>query len=163
VITQQYPENRETLKMFDRSRIQLTMVHDENGFHNCNACRSCETSCPNGSILVTERRNPAGKKEIDYYTWRMDSCTFCNACVVVCPTQALAMSDKFEASVYDRRLLIYNLNQYAGPTAKEMAKIENVEERKKLMDLRKPYEGPVAVMGKPIAGVYVDDFREIKK
>lgn len=41
VVTQQYPENRAELKMFDRFRSQLIMQHDENGFHKCTACTYC--------------------------------------------------------------------------------------------------------------------------
>ena len=164
VITQQYPENRDTLKMFERARLQLTMAHDANGWHNCNACRTCQNACPNGSIHVSEQRNAAtNKKEVKYYTWRMDSCTFCNACVMVCPTQALAMSDQFEASVYDRRLLVLNLNRYAGPTAKEMTKIECPEERARQMTLVHPYDGPVALMGRPFDGLKNDDLQALAK
>jgi NADH-quinone oxidoreductase subunit I len=164
IITQQYPENRATLKMFERARLQLTMDHDENGWHRCNACRTCENACPNGSILVTEQRNSeTNKKEIKFYTWRMDTCTFCNACVMVCPTEALAMLDQFESSVYDRRLLIFNLNHYAGPPAKEMVKIENPEDRARQTTPIYPYDGPVALMGRQIDGLKNDDLQELAR
>ena len=51
-ITEQYPENRNELKMFDRFRGSLTMPHNENNEHKCVACHLCEMACPNGSIQV---------------------------------------------------------------------------------------------------------------
>lgn len=159
IITQQYPENRDTLKMFGRSRIELTMPLDENGMQKCTGCGICDGACPNGSINVVSRKNPAtGKLEIDHFIWRMDSCTFCNMCVIVCPFGAITMGDHFESSVYDRRLLIFNLNRYAGPPASVLTKLENVEDRKKMMEPRGRYSGPVALTGTKLAGVKTSKF-----
>jgi len=36
--TEKYPENRATLKMFDRFRGELTMPHNERNEHHCVAC-----------------------------------------------------------------------------------------------------------------------------
>jgi len=55
------------------------------------------------------------KNELKNFIWRLDSCTFCNACVLACPFNALIFKNNFEQAVYDRRLLIYNLNKYIGP------------------------------------------------
>jgi len=52
IITQQYPENRDTLKMFDRFRGVVLMPHDENNEHTCTGCSACEIACPNGSIEI---------------------------------------------------------------------------------------------------------------
>ncbi|MGK5087699.1 4Fe-4S binding protein [Bdellovibrionota bacterium FG-2] len=154
VVTQQYPENRETLKMVERARIRLTMPHDENGYHKCTGCHICEDACPNRSITVVDRKNATSKRqEIDHFIWRMDSCTFCNLCVIVCPFTALKMNGEFENSVYDRRLLIYNLNRYAGPAAPALAKIVDPEERKRNIDERGVYSGHIPMNGSAIAGV----------
>lgn len=154
VVTQQYPENRDELKMFDRFRAQLTMVHDQNGYHKCTACQFCEQACPNGSIKVLFREKPAiAKVELDALLWRLDSCTFCNACVVVCPFQVLKFEPKFESSVYDRRLLVYNMSQYAGPPASALTKIEDPEVRRNAIEPRAPYYGPIPMAGKEMAGV----------
>ena len=142
VITQQYPENRKTLKMPDRFRSQLAFNHDANGYHGCTVCRICETECPNVSIVITGRDKPAiSKKELDAFVWRMDSCTYCNICVMVCPFNVLRFDGTFESSVYDRRLLMYTLNDYAGPVASVLAKVEDPEARKAAMEPRDRYSG----------------------
>ena len=41
-ITEQYPENRGELKMFDRFRGSLTMPHNENNEHKCVGCGLCQ-------------------------------------------------------------------------------------------------------------------------
>ena len=50
--TEKYPENRATLKMFDRFRGELTMPHNERNEHHCVACGICEMNCPNDTIRV---------------------------------------------------------------------------------------------------------------
>jgi NADH-quinone oxidoreductase subunit I len=152
VVTRQYPENRATLKMFERYRTQLVMPHDAEGYHKCTACRQCETACPNGSIKILSRKGATGRNELDQYIWRHDSCTFCNACVIVCPFDALAMNGLFESAVYDRRLLVYNLNRYAGPPANALLKVADPEERRKLMEPRTPYSGPIPLLGAAMPG-----------
>lgn len=158
VITQQYPENRATLKMPERLRAQLAFVYDENGYHKCTACHICEQNCPNASIHVLERPKSAtgpatAKDELDYFVWRLDTCTFCNICVMVCPFSVLKMNPTFESSVYDQKLLVYNLNTYAGPTGPALMKVADPEERKKMIEPRDVYSGPVALSGFPLAGI----------
>lgn len=159
VVTQQYPENRETLKMFDRFRGQLQLTYDDEvGYMRCNGCNFCELACPNGSIILKDRRNPVNEKlELDRFIWRLDCCTFCNACVQVCPHDALDWSGDFEAAVYDRRLLVYTLNSYAGPPAmaikRAIRKEERVEELKATVDPRRRYEGKLPLTGVALPGV----------
>ena len=50
--TEQYPENRDTLQIFDRFRGELVMPHNANNEHKCVACGICQMNCPNGSIKV---------------------------------------------------------------------------------------------------------------
>ncbi|MDP2989967.1 MAG: 4Fe-4S binding protein [Kiritimatiellota bacterium] len=153
VVTQQYPENRKTLRMAPRFRGQLAFVRDENNYHKCIACHICETACPNGSINVVARKGPVtGKNEIDCFVWRFDSCTFCNMCVIACPSAALMMRTGFESAVYDQRLLIYNLNHYAGPASAALMKVTDPEERGKMMEPRRFYEGPMPLCGTRLPG-----------
>jgi NADH-quinone oxidoreductase subunit I len=49
-ITEQYPENRATLKMNERFCGTLTMPHDAEGKNKCVACGLCQAACPNGTI-----------------------------------------------------------------------------------------------------------------
>ncbi|MCB9083795.1 MAG: 4Fe-4S binding protein [Bdellovibrionaceae bacterium] len=150
-VTRQYPENRQTLKLPERFRAQLRLKYDENGEHNCTGCKICDVQCPNASIKVIDMRGESGKKEIDRFIWRMDICTFCNICVMVCPFDALEMANDFEASVYDKKLLTYQLNRYAGPTKKFFDKMENKEDKPKMMFPRVPYEGPTP-LGRDVFG-----------
>lgn len=56
-VTEQYPENRKELKMFDRFRGTLTMPHNENNEHRCIACGLCQMACPNDTIKVISKKN----------------------------------------------------------------------------------------------------------
>uniref|UniRef100_UPI0040561DD3 NuoI/complex I 23 kDa subunit family protein n=1 Tax=Candidatus Electronema sp. TaxID=2698783 RepID=UPI0040561DD3 len=110
-ITQEYPENRETLKMFDRFRGHLHMPHDENGRNACTACGICEKACPNGTISVLATKDLAGKKVLGQYIYRLSQCTFCGLCVEACPFGAITLGKNFELAVYDRNELTWVLNK----------------------------------------------------
>ena len=53
-VTEQYPENRKELKMFDRFRGTLNMPHNENNEHRCVACGLCQMACPNDTITFDQ-------------------------------------------------------------------------------------------------------------
>jgi NADH-quinone oxidoreductase subunit I len=151
IVTRQYPENRATLKFPPRYRATLKLIYDDQGYHRCTACGLCAKACPNGSIKVLARKGPVtGKNELDHYIWRMDSCTVCNACVQVCPFGALEMGQSFENAVYDRRLLIFSLNRYAGPPAGVLAAQTDNAVRRQMMEPRGRYDGPVPLNGTPM-------------
>ena len=148
VVTRQYPENRATLTFPARYRAMLNMIYDDKGYHRCTACRLCEKACPNGSIQVVTRKGQiSGKTELDHYVWRLDSCVFCNACVQACPFDAIEMGHHFENAVYDRRLLIFSLNRYAGPPASVLSAQPDEAVRRQMMEPRGRYEGPVPMNG----------------
>ena len=102
-ITEQYPENRDTLKIADRFR----------------ACGICQMNCPNGTISLTTKMVdlPDGKKKrkLDKYMYDLGSCTFCMLCVTTCPQDALEFSNDFEQAVFTRSKLVHQLNYRPEP------------------------------------------------
>ena len=114
-ITQCYPENRETLKIADRFRATLVMVHDENGKNKCTACGLCSKNCPNQTIKITshveETEDGKKKKVLDTYMYDIGSCTFCQLCVEGCPTKAIEFTNDFEQAVFTRSKLVKQLNK----------------------------------------------------
>ena len=115
IVTDKYPENRKTLVMFERSKGEVIMPHNENNEHNCTGCGICQLNCPNSTIEVISKtiETPDGKKKkaIDRHIYRLGQCTFCALCVKTCPSQALAFSTKFEHAVFNKALLIKVLNK----------------------------------------------------
>lgn len=115
IITQQYPENRDSLKMFDRFRGEVILIHDENNEHRCTGCSACEIACPNGTIEIiskwVETEDGKRKKAIDKFVYHLQMCTMCNLCIPACPTDAIKMGHDFEHAVYDRSELTKILNK----------------------------------------------------
>lgn len=113
-ITEQYPENRQDLKISDRFRAELTLIYDSEGRHKCIACGICQMNCPNGTIHLDTKmvELPDGKKKrkLDKYTYDLGSCTFCMLCVTTCPQHALEFSNDFEQAVFQRESLVKTLN-----------------------------------------------------
>ena len=80
-VTEQYPENRKELKMFDRFRGTLNMPHNENNEHRCVACGLCQMACPNDTIKVTSEtvETEDGKKKKILATYEYDWVPVCSA------------------------------------------------------------------------------------
>ena len=114
-VTEQYPENRATLQMFDRFRGTLTMPHNEQNEHHCVACGLCQMACPNGTIKVTsetvESEDGKKKKILAKYEYDLGSCMFCQLCVTACPHDAITFDTAFEHAVFDRTKLVKTLNR----------------------------------------------------
>ena len=113
-VTEQYPENRDTLQISKRFRGTLQFIYDDEGYHKCIACKSCERNCPNGTIQVITKMidldNGKKKMVLDKYMYDLGSCTFCDLCVLTCPTNAIEFSNDFEQSVFRREVLQKQLN-----------------------------------------------------
>jgi NADH-quinone oxidoreductase subunit I len=108
--TDEYPENRDTLVIFDRYRGSLIMQHDDAGNNKCTACGLCETSCPNNTIVVeseiiTDDETGKKKKELVNFKYDLGSCMFCMLCVNACPSNAIAFDTTFEHAVYSKAKL----------------------------------------------------------
>jgi NADH-quinone oxidoreductase subunit I len=114
-VTQQYPDNRDTLKMFDRFRGEVIMPHNEKNEHRCTGCGICETACPNGSIEIITKKvvgeDGKARRAIDKHIYNLGMCTLCNLCIKACPSNAIIMGQNFEHAVFDRSQLIKVLNQ----------------------------------------------------
>jgi len=115
VITSEYPENRDTLKMHDRFRGQVIMPHNEEGDHNCTGCTLCEKACPNGTISILQTISPkSGKKVLGKFIYRFSQCTLCNLCIEACPFDAIFMGQEFEEAKTSRDDLVFVLNKREG-------------------------------------------------
>lgn len=123
--TEQYPENRSTLKLSDRFRGTLTMPHNDKNEHRCVACSLCQMACPNDTIKVTgemvETEDGKKKKILVKYEYDLGSCMFCQLCVNACPHDAITFDQDFEHAVFDRTKLVMTLNRPSS----------HVEEKKK--------------------------------
>ena len=115
IITQEYPDNRDTLKMADRFKGEVVMPHDENNEHACTGCTACELACPNATIKIVTQFDitPEGKKKkaLDKFVYHLELCTMCNLCIIACPTDAIKMAQTFEHSVFNRAELTKILNK----------------------------------------------------
>lgn len=114
IVTQQYPENRKKLEMFERFKGEVVMPHNEKNEHKCTGCGICEMNCPNGTIeiITIQIAQEDGKKKriLDQHIYRLGMCSFCGLCVKTCPSKALAFANTFEHAVFSRAKLTKVLN-----------------------------------------------------
>ena len=116
VITQQYPENRATLKIPARFRGKIHLQRDpETGAWRCTACGLCVKACPNNSLTVQRERDPETNKfRLSGYYYHFERCVLCGNCVDTCKFSALRMGNEFENAVYDRCDLTLRLDTPDG-------------------------------------------------
>lgn len=121
-ITQQYPENRDELVMFDRFRGALVMPHNEKNEHKCVGCGICEMACPNDTIKVhSEMVEVDGRKKkmLVRYEYNLGKCMFCMLCTRACPHDAITFDQSYENAVFDRSKLVQQLNAEGSKVAEK--------------------------------------------
>ena len=111
-VTEQYPDNRDTLQISPRFRGRLTMPDPQ----KCIACGLCQINCPNDTIkvvseVVTDEETGKKRKVLVSYDYDLGACMFCQLCVNACPKNAIEFSNDFENAVFDRNKLIIKLNR----------------------------------------------------
>ena len=114
-VTEQYPENRATLRISPRFRGRLIMPVDADGNNRCIACGLCQSACPNDTIriiaeTVTDEATGRKKKQLVKYEYDLGACMFCQLCVNACPHDAIRFSTEFENAVFRRDRLVLTLN-----------------------------------------------------
>lgn len=114
VVTEQYPENKATLKMHERFRGRVELIHDAQDEHTCTACGMCEKVCPNASINILTTKNIAGKRVLGRYLYRLDTCTQCGLCIESCPFGSIRMNQDFELSSTSKEGFTMILNKKEG-------------------------------------------------
>lgn len=150
-ITERYPENRDEMHISQRFRAVLKFIYDDEGNHRCIACGTCERNCPNGTITVQTKMvdtwDGKKKKKLDRYIYDLGSCTFCQLCVLTCPTDAIEFSNDFEQAVFTRSKLVKQLNYLPEkpepqPTPEEIERLKaekaaKIEAAKKAAEAKK--------------------------
>lgn len=150
-ITERYPENRDDMHISQRFRAVLKFIYDDEGNHRCIACGTCERNCPNGTINVLTKMvdtwDGKKKKKLDKYIYDLGSCTFCQLCVLTCPTDAIEFSNDFEQAVFTREKLVKQLNYLPEkpepqPTPEEIERLKaekaaKIEAAKKAAEAKK--------------------------
>jgi NADH-quinone oxidoreductase chain I len=89
-------------------------------FHQdvCIGCTQCERVCPVIAIKMETHKDPTSRKVVtDRFAVDLGICYYCGLCEEVCPTdpKAVHLGPDFELSTFDRRLLIYEMDQLVGP------------------------------------------------
>ena len=111
-VTEEYPDNRATLKISPRFRGRLSMPDPA----KCIACGLCQINCPNDTIkvvsqMVVDEETGRKRKELISYEYDLGACMFCQLCVNACPHDAICFTPEFENAVYDREQLKLTLNK----------------------------------------------------
>ena len=98
-VTEQYPENRATLKISPRFRGRLIMPVDENGNNKCIACGLCQMACPNDTITITSE-SVTNEETNDIMTLQLIVFIVLALFIAVCSVLAVTTSRILRAATY---------------------------------------------------------------
>lgn len=108
-ITVQYPEVKDQFNARLRGHIALTS--NEDGSTKCIHCNSCKKVCPCGEdlIQIASHKDSEGNLKIDKFQINLGRCIVCGNCVDICPKSALIMSNDYELAKYDKKDLVFEM------------------------------------------------------
>ena len=110
-----YPERRRVLPPRWRGRIVLT--RDPDGEERCVACYLCAAACPVDCIALQATEDEQGRRRPVFFRINFSRCIFCGFCEEACPTCAIQLTPDYEMAEYERRELVYELEDLliSGP------------------------------------------------
>ena len=113
-LTQEYPNNRETLYIPERFKAELTLLKDDQGKIKCTACGLCAVACPAEAITMTAAERTKEEKHLyreekyaSVYEINMLRCIFCGLCEDACPKSAIYLTDRLVDVETNRGSFVY--------------------------------------------------------
>ncbi len=120
VVTRQYPEEpHESMAGF---RGMHALVRESTtGQEKCIACGLCAAVCPSQCISIYTGESTDGRKIAERYEIDTLRCVFCAFCVEACPVGAVALTEHYAYSGYDRNDFIMDKERLLENWDKHMA------------------------------------------
>jgi NADH-quinone oxidoreductase chain I len=110
--TIQYPEEKRPMEPRFRGLPSLR-TDPETGEALCVACGLCARVCPTTCLEMHVIPSEEGDRELGEFVLKAGRCMFCGLCAQVCPVDAIAMSQEYELSTFDRDGLVYSKTELA--------------------------------------------------
>jgi NADH-quinone oxidoreductase chain I len=120
-VTRQYPSEKRLVLSGFRGLHALTR-DPVTGEARCVGCGLCAAICPSRCIHIYTADGPENKKIVERYEIEVLRCVYCALCVEACPYAAIALTEYYEYSDFNRQAfymtkdrLLGNYDAYMGP------------------------------------------------